>query len=138
MIQRRLLALANSRTWHTRRAFSALPLTEHQFNKRSEEYLESLLDCLDLIGDEIEVKGWDVLYSSGVLTLKLGANGTYVINKQPPNKQIWLSSPISGPSRFEWNGSSWVGSRDASVELKDLLDWELERILKIKVNTPER
>lgn len=31
---------------------------------------------------------------SGVLTLKLGLHGTYVINKQPPNKQIWLSSPL--------------------------------------------
>lgn len=30
---------------------------------------------------------------SGVLTLDAGAAGTYVINKQPPNKQIWLSSP---------------------------------------------
>jgi len=34
-------------------------------------------------------------HQSGVLTLKLGEHGTYVINKQPPNKQIWLSSPIS-------------------------------------------
>lgn len=30
---------------------------------------------------------------SGVLNLRLGEHGTYVINKQPPNKQIWLSSP---------------------------------------------
>lgn len=30
---------------------------------------------------------------SGVLTLRLGSHGTYVINKQPPNKQIWFSSP---------------------------------------------
>jgi frataxin len=28
--------------------------------------------------------------------------GTYVVNKQPPNKQIWLSSPISGPKRYDW------------------------------------
>ncbi len=28
--------------------------------------------------------------------------GTYVINKQPPNKQIWLSSPTSGPKRYDW------------------------------------
>lgn len=27
---------------------------------------------------------------------------SYVLNKQPPNKQIWLSSPISGPKRFDW------------------------------------
>lgn len=31
---------------------------------------------------------------SGVLTVNVGGNhGTYVINKQTPNKQIWLSSP---------------------------------------------
>lgn len=28
--------------------------------------------------------------------------GTYVINKQPPNKQIWLSSPKSGPKRYDY------------------------------------
>jgi frataxin len=28
--------------------------------------------------------------------------GTYVINKQPPNKQIWLSSPKSGPKRYDF------------------------------------
>jgi len=30
----------------------------------------------------------------GVLTVKLGEHGTYVINKQAPNRQMWLSSPI--------------------------------------------
>lgn len=34
------------------------------------------------------------MHQSGVLTVKLGGDlGTYVINKQTPNKQIWLSSP---------------------------------------------
>lgn len=28
--------------------------------------------------------------------------GTYVVNKQPPNKQIWLSSPKSGPKRYDY------------------------------------
>ena len=37
--------------------------------------------------------------SQGVLTLNLGSHGTYVINKQAPNKQIWMSSPLSGPVR---------------------------------------
>jgi hypothetical protein len=31
---------------------------------------------------------------SGVLTVKLGQKGTFVINKQTPNRQIWLSSPV--------------------------------------------
>lgn len=38
---------------------------------------------------------------SGVLTLNVGEHGTYVINKQPPNKQIWLSSPIRHVPSFE-------------------------------------
>ena len=62
--------------------------------------------------------------------------GTYVLNKQPPNKQIWLSSPISGPKRYDWvveqkeeDGKPvlsrrWVYLRDGSV-LTDLLNEEL-------------
>jgi len=36
------------------------------------------------------------------LNVDMGDKGTYVLNKQPPNKQIWLSSPSSGPKRFDW------------------------------------
>lgn len=39
---------------------------------------------------------------SGVMTIRTEEKGTYVLNKQPPNKQIWLSSPISGPKRYDW------------------------------------
>jgi frataxin len=36
-------------------------------------------------------------------TLELATpQGTYVINKQRPNKQIWLSSPVSGPKRYDF------------------------------------
>ena len=34
------------------------------------------------------------LLQQGVLTLTLAGKGTYVLNKQAPNQQIWLSSPI--------------------------------------------
>lgn len=64
-------------------------------------------------------------------------NGTYVLNKQPPNKQIWLSSPISGPKRYDWvlSGESmhqkegsgngeWVYLRDGT-NLTSLLNKEL-------------
>lgn len=84
----------------------------------------------------------------------MGDHGIYVINKQPPNKQIWLSSPIrfalpslppfflhshlwrtdfestcSGPKRFDFvDGKRWVYTRDGTV-LKDLLDEELSGIV---------
>lgn len=39
---------------------------------------------------------------AGVLTIVFPPRGTYVLNKQPPNKQIWLSSPVSGPKRYDY------------------------------------
>lgn len=80
---------------------------------------------------------WLCLQQSGVLTLSLPSQGTYVLNKQPPNKQIWLSSPISGPKRYDWvldgegqhekEGSGegeWVYLRDGS-NLTELLRREI-------------
>uniref|UniRef100_A0A7N9CVH1 Frataxin, mitochondrial n=1 Tax=Macaca fascicularis TaxID=9541 RepID=A0A7N9CVH1_MACFA len=71
---------------------------------------------------------------SGVLTVKLGGDlGTYVINKQTPNKQIWLSSPSSGPKRYDWTGKNWVYSHDG-VSLHELLGAELTKALKTKLD----
>jgi len=36
------------------------------------------------------------------LNIKAPDVGSYVINKQPPNRQIWLSSPISGQKHYDW------------------------------------
>ena len=56
-------------------------------------------------------------------------NRTYVLNKQPPNKQIWLSSPLSGPKRYDYvtpasGGGDWVYLRDGST-LSGLLEEEI-------------
>lgn len=79
---------------------------------------------------------------AGVLTLAFPPHGTYVLNKQPPNKQIWLSSPVSGPKRYDWvvgktgGGEApeggleegvegeWVYLRDGST-LSELLEREV-------------
>ena len=67
---------------------------------------------------------------SGVLELDLGDLGTYVINKQAPNKQVWLSSPLTGPFRYDYSGQdeSWVYSRDGHT-LQDKLSDELSELL---------
>lgn len=79
-------------------------------------------------------------FKAGVLNISVPAIGTYVLNKQPPNKQIWLSSPISGPKRYDWivegdrmhekqetrefAHGQWIYLRDGS-NLTDLLNSEL-------------
>ena len=44
----------------------------------------------------------------------VGELGTFVLNKQAPNLQLWLSSPISGPLRYNYSSAdaAWRNSRD--------------------------
>ncbi|KAJ5234265.1 uncharacterized protein N7469_003433 [Penicillium citrinum] len=114
------------------------PLSPEEYYEYSEHYFNVLLAELEKAqeeGSDVEAE-----YSAGVLNVSLPGIGTYVLNKQPPNKQIWLSSPISGPKRYDWivegdrmhekqetrefvNGQ-WIYLRDGS-NLTDLLNEEL-------------
>ncbi|KCV67744.1 hypothetical protein H696_05853 [Fonticula alba] len=97
------------------------------YNNASETTLENLADQLDGLAERLPTMKQldasrraesllDADYSSGVLTLDIkaapfgGKSGTFVINKQPPNQQIWLSSPLSGPRRYNLDTTrrEWV------------------------------
>eukprot|EP00111_Clytia_hemisphaerica_P004209 TCONS_00012030-protein len=57
--------------------------------------LEDLADHFDHLADEgFFDEGYDCILADGVMTVNLGQHGIYVINKQTPNRQIWLSSPV--------------------------------------------
>ncbi|KPV72675.1 uncharacterized protein RHOBADRAFT_65592 [Rhodotorula graminis WP1] len=101
-------------------------LTERQYHDLSNKTMDSLTEYLEEKLEDLDLPGLDVEYSSGVLTLKLGDKGTYVINKQPPNKQIWLSSPVSGPKRYDYDSAQrvWFYARDGTT-MHDLLNTEL-------------
>ncbi|KAG9295215.1 hypothetical protein G9A89_006196 [Geosiphon pyriformis] len=83
-------------------------LSTEEYHRLSEDTMEKLLEYFENLGDQLDSDSedfsrYDVEYSSGVLTLRCGVTGTYVVNKQPPNKQIWLSSPVSGPKRYDYD-----------------------------------
>ncbi|XP_075971844.1 frataxin [Anticarsia gemmatalis] len=101
------------------------------------ETLESLCDYFEEIVESApNLKGADVTYSDGVLTVALGSSyGTYVINRQTPNKQIWLSSPTSGPKRYDLvldNGGHWIYKHDG-MSLHQLLQNEISKIVENKI-----
>lgn len=102
-------------------------ITPHQYNKIANEYLDSLADDLETLSEDYPQI--DCELSQGVMTLAVPPNGTYVINKQPPNKQIWLSSPLSGPKRYDLIGGRWITLRDNS-SLTDLLEEEISQALE--------
>ena len=85
-----------------RLSYCSSMIDTNAYLKMTNETLESINDRFsELIEDYESLAGGDTTLADGVLTVKLSNHGTYVLNKQTPNKQIWLSSPVSGPYRFD-------------------------------------
>ncbi|XP_021683435.1 uncharacterized protein LOC110667038 [Hevea brasiliensis] len=104
-------------------------LQEDEFHRLADSTIHDLQEKLEEYGDSFQIDGLDIDYGNEVLTLKLGDLGTYVLNKQTPNRQLWLSSPVSGPSRFDWdqNSQAWVYRR-TKANLLTILESELEQL----------
>ncbi|XP_044745353.1 frataxin homolog, mitochondrial [Coccinella septempunctata] len=108
---------------------STSSLTDSSYEKICGETLESLSDVFEELQELIELPNADISYNDGVLTINLGKEyGTYVINRQLPNKQIWLSSPISGPKRYDYMNNSWIYKHNNQT-LHSLLQEELSKLL---------
>lgn len=114
------------------RLFSASParcykhepttLADRRYFKLADKTLSDILTELEREADTNEILE-DVEYSDGVMNVTVAGLGTYVLNRQPPSKQVWLSSPLSGPKRFDYvDGTGWI-YRDGT-QLKALLDEE--------------
>lgn len=101
-----------------------------EYTRISNEYLETLGDELEMFSEDYPQI--DCELTQGVMTLTVPPNGTYVINKQPPNKQIWLSSPISGPKRYDMIGGKWTTLRD-NTTLTSLLEEEISAALETEI-----
>ncbi|KAL5793936.1 hypothetical protein ACOSP7_002530 [Xanthoceras sorbifolium] len=110
-------------------------LQEDEFHRLANSTIHDLQEKFEEYGDAVQIDGFDVDYGNEVLTIKLGALGTYVLNKQTPNRQLWLSSPVSGPSRFDWdqNVQAWVYRRTKANLLKVFED-ELEQLCGKPIN----
>lgn len=100
---------------------------EYSFYNNANLYLETLFNRLD---EEDQIPCENIEFSMGVLSFSLG-NRKYVLNLQRPNKQIWLSSPISGPQRYEYNNEikKWVNVRDMSIVLDKVIEKEINEYL---------
>eukprot|EP01100_Stratorugosa_tubuloviscum_P013873 TRINITY_DN7143_c3_g1_i1.p1 TRINITY_DN7143_c3_g1~~TRINITY_DN7143_c3_g1_i1.p1 ORF type:complete len:194 (-),score=53.58 TRINITY_DN7143_c3_g1_i1:48-629(-) len=99
------------------------------------EHLQSVL----ITALETNLDEFDCELSYGVLTIKIGLENksivSFVVNKQTPNRQIWLSSPISGPKRFffDFEKKQWVNNR-TSEPLRQLLKQEFLQLTNIEIN----
>eukprot|EP00731_Ephydatia_muelleri_P015975 Em0009g399a len=110
-------------------------LDEITYQRIADATLDELAEFFENLGDSgLCHRNFDVNFSGDVLTVKVGGDGgVYVINKQTPNKQIWLSSPKSGPKRYDIIRGRWRYSHDGST-LHDLLSREFSAALGTSVD----
>ncbi len=105
-------------------------ISELDYDHLADETLETLAEHFDSLPEYTECPSdFDVTFSQGVLTVNVGGNkGMYVINKQTPNRQIWLSSPLSGPKRYDYVERKWVCKHNGA-DLQECLTKEFRQLL---------
>ncbi len=79
---------------------------QSQFEAAADALLADLAERIEAAADSLEV---DLI--NGILTIETEDRRSFVINKHGPNRQIWLSSPVSGASHFEAVGDRWAATR---------------------------
>lgn len=122
-------------TWHAFRrsviGFKAFP-SDHSFK-------DAAADTLYTLGDNAVAKFEELrkpIMADGTDdALSIEANGkTLLLSRQTPVRQIWVSSPLSGSLKFEYDNEKhqWVDHKDHSVVLEQCIDNELMRIFESK------
>jgi frataxin len=104
------------------------------FNTAADTLLEQIETAVEAC-DHSDVVD-DINYSDGVLNIDT-IKGSFVLNKQAPNVQLWLSSPISGPHHYnmvpgEGGAVAWLSDKDQH-DLVEKMQRELSEVLSQRV-----
>jgi frataxin len=111
--------------------------SESAYHRIADETLEDIQDAVETALEEhLPTIEYEVVLANGVLTMMLPPHGTWVLNKQTPNRQIWWSSPLSGPRRYEYENDDWVFTRDEShaMTLKQTMAQEFAEAYGIELD----
>uniref|UniRef100_A0A183ANR8 ferroxidase n=1 Tax=Echinostoma caproni TaxID=27848 RepID=A0A183ANR8_9TREM len=119
----------------------ATELSATQYERLSTETLDNFAEVFEMIGEQYDLGSvYDVHHDYGVLKVEFGpAVGTYILNRQAPNKQLWLSSPLSGPKRYDFLASKgeWIYKHDGTA-LHNLLHQEISNIVGHPIEFPKK
>lgn len=103
--------------------------TENVFHLRADRTLDAIHDAVEVWADDMDLRDLDITYEMSVLTLSFGTKGTFVLNKQAPAQELWMSSPVSGPAHYTYcsQNQAWKDTRN-DEELLPRFEQELQQI----------
>jgi len=93
------------------------------------EFVTKAMETLDDMMGEIEESLGDFLdidLLNGIMNIELDDGGEYVINAHAPNRQIWMSSPFSGATHYNYADGAWTSTKGPE-NLKTVLAAELAK-----------
>ncbi|CAD25004.1 FRATAXIN [Encephalitozoon cuniculi GB-M1] len=98
-------------------------ITRQLYHKLADETLTDLSEQLDK-----ELDGGYADYKDGNLQIKIDNVGEYMFNKQPASMQIWASSPITGPRKFDiCRRHEWIDLK-SNTSFSRYIEEELRRM----------
>lgn len=93
-------------------------------------FVRYVTNYLDTLLEKIETSYWSVVeceLSEGVLKIQTETNGIFIINRNIPRQELWLSSPFSGGAHFSYSGQEWLNTR-TQEPFEPLLFKELDQL----------
>ncbi|KAL9648667.1 hypothetical protein ABK040_016296 [Willaertia magna] len=120
-------------------------LTQSQYLKEIKFTLNKITETLEDLSDsgELEESGIELeveTHTDGVVNIKISDDNNnehvFVISRQTPTKELWLSSAISGPWHYKYNlnENDWLSTRETNFKYQksfyDILEYELSNLLK--------
>jgi frataxin-like iron-binding protein CyaY len=134
------------------RKFSTLKSTNISITDTTEEEFDHHIHhTFDIIQERLEQsdcedENVDINYIDGVLKIVIPDIGIWILSRHSATKQLWLSSPISGPSKYNFhrsasdkgptsssNAGHWKNERDESILLHNLLKKEFTTSIGFEV-----
>ncbi|MBL8510920.1 MAG: iron donor protein CyaY [Betaproteobacteria bacterium] len=80
-------------------------MEESDFHRLVDGVLSDLEHRLDAVDADIDTE-----LSGGILTLTFERGTKIIINRQTPNREIWVAAK-SGGYHFKFNGEQWLDTR---------------------------
>ena len=129
----------------TTRIHSSQPQQQHEFSYPQSHYFQAVNETIDGIAHQIEDlyddgafmieknTDVDVTHSEGVLTITVGKD-VFIISRQTPSRQLWLSSAISGPWHYTFDhiNRDWICTK-GDLSFYDRLDTEFSQTFKVDI-----
>jgi iron donor protein CyaY len=101
----KLVSSKGHRTAHlpgTELTLDLIQTSPSAFNELADETLEHVYDVLDNWADIAKLSDFDIVLEAGVVTFSFGSKNTFVLNRQTAARELWLASPVSGPSHYNY------------------------------------